>query len=247
MNLVRGLGVLLGLCAASSTAWAQEGSEKLETIVVTGSRISYRDLLDTPAVSITRPADYLLLGFTLVNDTRNEDGRREEIYATIEKMQRQAGQRFELVYGGDDYTSVLDARHHRVPLSKDEKRADVSRVSLFVRTAIGGDPGRAEELTQTLHDFVAKAEHVGRTEVDADKETALSLSRPERFRYELIKAIADDTAKVRAALGAGCEVSLTGLSARIEWHRVSASELMLGIPYTMEIKGCGPGDKAAAH
>ncbi len=182
MHVVRSIGLLLALGVVSLPALAQEGGESLETIVVTGSRISYRDLLDTPAVSITRPADYLLLGFTLINDTRNEDGRRDEIYATIDKMLRQAGQRFELVYGGDDYTSVLDAKHHRVPLSKDEKRADVSRVSLFVRTAIGGEPARAEELTQALHDFVAKAEHVGRTEVDADKETALSLSRPERFR-----------------------------------------------------------------
>lgn len=244
MTLHRIMAGLLAL-AAFSPAGADEGGEKLETIVVTGSRISYRDLLDTPAVSITRPADYLLLSMTLINDTRGEEGRREEIYATIQKMLGKAGKRFDLVYGGDAFTSVLDAKNYRIPLGKDEKRADVSKVSVFVRTPIGGEPGRAEELTQALHDFVAKAEKVGRTEIDADTETALSLSRPERFRYELIKAIAEDTDRLRATFGGGCEVSLTGLSSRIEWHRVSASELMLNIPYTMEIKGCGVSQAAA--
>jgi hypothetical protein len=235
---------LLALAAIAPPASAQDGNERLETIVVTGSRISYRDLLDTPAVSITRPADYLLLQITLVNDTRSEEGRRNEIYATIQKMLHQADKRFQLEYGGDAFISALDDKNFRIPLEKDEKRADVSKVSLFVRTSIGGDPGKAEELTRALHDFATKAEKVGRTEIEPDKETALSLARPERFRYDLIKAIADDTAKVRATLGEGCEVSLTGLSSRIEWHRVSASELMLGIPYTMEIKGCGTTQKA---
>jgi hypothetical protein len=238
----------LTICAAVvpvTSVLAEDAGERLETIVVTGSKISYRDLLDTPAVSITRPADYLLLSMTLINDTRSEEGRRNEIHATIEKMLHQAGKRFELVYGGDSFTSVLNDKNFHIPLEKEEKRADVNKVSVFVRVAIGGDPAHAEELTQSLHDFVRKAERVGRTEIEGDKETALSLSRPERFRYELIKAIAEDTDKVRATLGAGCEVSLTGLSSRIDWHRVSASELMLDIPYTMEIKGCGLSQKSA--
>jgi hypothetical protein len=242
MKLAR-VALLLAFLAA--TAAAQDGNQSLETIVVTGSRISYRDLLDTPAVSITRPADYLLLSITLVNDTRSEDSRRNEIYATIQKMLHQTGKRFQLEYGGDAFISELTDQNYRIPLEKDEKRADVNKVSLYVRTSINGDAGKAEELTQALHDFVTKAERVGRTEIEPDKETALSLARPERFRYELIKAIADDTEKVRATLGAGCDVSLDGLSSRIEWHRVSASELMLEIPYKMEIKGCRPMDKAA--
>lgn len=65
---------------------AQDDTQQLETVTVTGSRISYRDLLDTPAVAITRSGDYLLLPITLLNDTRSEDGRKREIYATIEKM-----------------------------------------------------------------------------------------------------------------------------------------------------------------
>lgn len=215
-----------------------DGTESLETIVVTGSRIGYRDLLDTPAVSITRPGDFLLLSLTLVNDTRNAQARESEIYATVQKMLARAGKRFELVYG-ESFTTRLDENNFRIPLAKDEKRPDVEHVALFVRTALAGQPERAAELTRALHEFVRNAERVGRTEIDVGDEPALSLARPERFRYELIEAIAKDTATMRTVLGNGCEVTIEGLSSRIEWQRVSVSELLLYIPYTMEIGHCG--------
>lgn len=230
--------VLALMSLAGTAAIAQDGSERLDTIVVTGSNISYRDLLDTPAVSITRPGDYLLLAITLTNDTRSDKGREDEIQATIRKMLAKAGTRFELVYG-ETFLTRIDAASARPPLEKDEKRPDVSKVSLFVRTPIDGAPERAAELTRELRSFVNQAERVGRTEIDVDKETALSLTRPERFRLELIKAIAQDTSSIRSELGATCDIAINGLSSRIEWQRVSASELMLYIPYTLEIRGCG--------
>jgi hypothetical protein len=235
--------IAAGISAASALALpcparAQDDTQQLETVTVTGSRVSYRDLLDTPAVAITRSGDYLLLPITLLNDTRSEDGRKQEIYATIGKMIAASGKRFELVYD-DGYPVLLNTQNYQVPLSKEEKRPDVSKVSLSVRTAIGGEPAKAQELTRALRSFVEKAERVGRTEIDVSNETALSLARPERFRYDLVKAIAEDTTRVRSQLGAHCEVSVDGLSSRIEWRRVSAAELLLYIPYHMTIQGCG--------
>jgi hypothetical protein len=227
----------LGVLALPSFVQAQDGGQALETITVTGSRISYRDLLETPAVSVTVPGDFLLLSITLVNDTRSEEGRKHEIYATIQKMLGAAGKRFELIYD-DTYPLKLNEQNFQVPLAGEDKRPDVSRVALSIRTPIGGEPAKAEELTRALRGFVEKVERVGRTEIDVGKETALSLSRPERFRYDLIKAIAEDTAKVRKQIGANCTVHLEGLSGRIEWARASASELLLYIPYHMSIEGC---------
>lgn len=227
----------LALAAVLASPSARAQNERLETIEVVGSRISYRDLLDTPAVSLTRPGDFLLLPITLSNDTRSEDGRKREIYATIDKMVAAAGKRFTLMQSGE-IPIELNAGNTKVPLQKDPKRPDASTVALSVRAPIEGDPRRAEELIRSLREFVAKADHVGRTEIDASDETALSLTRPERFRYELIQAIAADTDQVRARLGAGCRVKLDGLSSRIEWRRVSASELLLYIPYSMSIDAC---------
>jgi hypothetical protein len=229
---------ITAVLAFSTNTLAQDGGQALETIVVTGSRISYRDLLDTPAVSVTVPGDFLLLTITLVNDTRSEEGRKHEIYATIEKMLGSAGKRFELIHD-DAYPLKLSAQNFQVPLAKEDKRPDVNKVVLSVRTPIGGEPAKAEELTRSLRSFVEKAERVGRTEIDAGNETALSLSRPERFRYDLVKAIAEDSAKIRGQIGAGCKVRIEGLSSRIEWARASASELLLYIPYHMIIDECG--------
>jgi hypothetical protein len=47
-------------------------------------------------------------------------------------------------------------------------------------------------------------------------------------------------------LGMGCKVLISGLSSRIEWQRVSVSELMLYIPYTMDISECGATEGGAA-
>ena len=224
------------MLACAAPALAQ--SEALETIEVVGSRISYHDLLDTPAVSLTRPGDYLLLPITLTNDTRAEDGRRKEIYATIDRMVAAAGKRFTLVQSGE-YPLEVTGGNSKVVLDKEAKRQDTTTVSLSIRASIGGDAKHAEELIASMREFVAKVERIGRTEIDAGKETAVSLTRPERFRYELIKAIAEDTGKVRGELGSGCKVNLEGLNSRIEWRRVSASELLLYIPYRMTIEGCG--------
>ncbi|HJU40665.1 MAG TPA: hypothetical protein VJ724_13930, partial [Tahibacter sp.] len=151
---------IVGLAFATFAASVAAQEEKLETIVVTGSRIGYRDLLDTPAVSIRRPGDWLLLGVALVNDTRNETARRDEMHATIRKMVAAAGKRFQLVYG-DTFPTVIGPDGEQIPLDKDDKRPDVSRAKLFVRASIGGDPSRAEAITRDLRDFVAGAERVG--------------------------------------------------------------------------------------
>src|SRR5690349_16677620 len=92
---------IAALVLLSVVANAAPGQEALETIEVVGSRISYHDLLDTPAVSLTRPGDYLLLPIKLTNDTRSEDGRKKEIYATIDKMVGAAGKRFTIVQSGE--------------------------------------------------------------------------------------------------------------------------------------------------
>lgn len=224
-----------GLLTTRATA---QSSEALETVTVVGSRIAYRDLLDTPAIAVRRQGDHLLLPITLYNDTRNEEAREREIYDSIAGLIERAGKRLAIVHG-DVYPTVLDSRNLRVPLVSDPKRPDAAEVKLLVRAPLGsGDAAAAAALTRELREFVDSAPRVGRTEFEAATETALSLARPERFRYELIAAIADDTAKIRAAMGGSCKVTISGLNSRIEWQRVSVSELLLYIPYTMDMSDC---------
>jgi hypothetical protein len=224
---------------------AQDDSASLDRIEVTGSRISYRDLLDTPAIGLTRQGDYLVQSITLVNDTRSADGRRNELHQTIAKLLAAAGGRYRLLHG-DGYPITLDRSNYRVALEDDSKRPDVSRVPLRVRAEVvrdGGSSGHAQ--VQALRAFVQGAERVGRTEIDLDSDTALGMNRPERYRYELIREIADDSRRIATVLGSGCTISLDGLNSRIEWERVGPIELLLYVPYTMVIEGCR-GDQPAA-
>ncbi len=235
------------LCLLSPTpASAQDESAALDQIVVTGSRVTYRDLLDTPAIGLTKQGDHLLQSITLVNDTRSEDGRRRELHDTIAKLIAAAGSRYRLLHG-DSYPVILDRDNHRVELRDDAKRPDASRVTLQVRAEIvPASVSSGESQVRALREFVQRAARSGRTEIDMADETSLSLNRPERFRHELIQAIAEDSRRVAATLGGGCSITLEGLNSRIDWERVGPTELLLYLPYSMTVRGCRAGGEAPA-
>ena len=231
--------VLMGmiLMAASLPVAAQEQAAALDRIEVTGSRISYRDLLETPAIAITKPGDYLLQEFRLENDTRDKAGRTRELHDTISKLISAAGGRYGVLFG-DAYRVTLDRGNYRIALEENAKRADTSGVTLQLRADLGADPRQADAIGAAMQKFLREAATVGRTEVEVVGETALGMGKPERYRYDLITAISQDTTQVMQSLGLQCTVELGGLNSRIEWQRVSAGELLLYIPYTMTINGC---------
>jgi len=110
----------------------------------------------------------------------------------------------------DDYPRIaLNRDNHRVELD-DGTRPDTSQVNLQVRVAIGGDPTRAEALITEMRKFLRTARMAGRTEVIIKGETSLQMNKPERYRYEIIEAIAADSAKVMASLGRECTLQPAG-------------------------------------
>jgi hypothetical protein len=223
------------LLAPAVGAQAQDEASALDRIEVTGSRIDYDELLETPAVSITRPGDYLLQTFKLENDTRDRAGRERELQETIARLVAAGVGKYKVLHG-DAYRITVD-RNTKLPFEENASRADTSSVTLQLRADLG-DPQAAETLAANMQDFLRGATKVGRTEVQVLGETALGMGKPERFRYELISAISQDTTRVMQSLGLQCTIELEGLNSRIEWQRVSAGELLLYIPYSMTIEGC---------
>ena len=217
-------------------AAAQDATDELDVISVTGSRIAYDDLLETPAVSVTKPGDFLLLNFTLVNDSRDEEARERELHDTILQMVSSAGGRYTLFYT-DEARIALNRENHRIELD-DGTRPDTSQVNLQVRVSIGGDPTRAEALITEMRKFLRTSRMSGRTEVIIKGETSLQMNKPERYRYEIIEAIAADSRKLMDSMGLECTLQLEGLNGRIQWERASAAELLLYIPYSMIITDC---------
>ena len=230
--------VVAALLSMSGSVHAQDPGSELDRIEVTGSRITYRDLLDTPAISIIRSGDYLLQQIELVNDSRDEDLRKDEIHQTIAALLAATGERYELLHG-DSYRIKLGRANYKVELENDIKRPDTSSVTLYVRTQLGTDAHKAEQEIRELRAFATSPKRSGRTEIDLEGETALGMNRPERYRYELIEAIATDSQRLLTAMKSDCRVEFEGLNSRLEWERISASQLMLYVPYTMKISDCG--------
>lgn len=238
----RVLWVLAVGWALLGQAWASDDdAASLDRIEVTGSRISYRDLLDTPAISITKRGDYLSQSFELINDTRDEAGRKKELYATIAKLLERAGNRYKVLYE-DTYPVELNRENYRVDLADDSKRPDTSRVTLRVRIDIEAAQTDGYRQVDSLREFIRTTPKDGRTEIELAADTALGMRKPERYRYELIDAISADAHRVRQSIGPGCAVELGGLNSRIEWERVGPVDLLLYVPYTMDITGCGQPD-----
>jgi hypothetical protein len=230
--------LLLLVSLAAMPASAQDAADSLDTIVVTGSRVGYRELQKTPAISLVRPGDFLTQDILLSNDSRDAATRTRELHETIGRLVASSGGRFRILHNGA-YRTTLDRDNHRVALEEDEERPDASQVRLQVRADLGGDPSRAAGVIADMRRFVENAARVGRTEIDFEGDSGLAMNRPERYRYELVSAIAEDARRLVDGLGLQCKVALDGLGSRIEWQRVSASELLLYIPYTMTIGDCG--------
>ncbi len=230
---------LLSLCLLGVVphVLAQDEGNELDTITVTGSRIGYSDLLDTPAVSLTKPGDYLLQTIALSNDSRDAEMRKREIHETIAQLIASASGRY-VVFYVDEYRIALNRDNYRVDLEEDGKRPDSNLVSLQIRVGIGGDPTKAEAIIADMRRFIRGASKVGRTEIDIKGDTALVMNKPERFRYELIDAIAKDSKRLMDAMALDCKVDIEGLNRRVEWERASAAELLLYIRYSVAISDC---------
>ena len=69
-------------------------------------------------------------------------------------------------------------------------------------------------------------------------DIGLSIVGPEQYRYEIIRAIADENRRLRETLASECEGSVSGLEGRVQWERTSVSELTLYIPYAVEVSNC---------
>jgi hypothetical protein len=226
-------GLLLSLCVPC-LAQSEDDSYTLDSIVVTGSRISYDDLLETPAAGLIKPADFILLSFTLETDSREETERKNELHDTVKSLIDAAGSRYTLIEQGSGLE--LDRGNYRIALSKGSKE-DSSRALLTVRAKLSAEGGAAA-LVDSMRALLLNTKLSGRSKLSIDTGTSLTISKPDRYRQELLREIAKDVTEVRAIFGE-CSVALDGLNGRIQWQRVSTGELLLFIPYSMTLSECG--------
>src|SRR5688500_6871224 len=107
--------VLRALLVPLALASASLASAQLEEIDVSGSRVDAE-----PGVFLRRHADFLLLEVTVTNDTREADGREDEIYRTLRNALTAAERQRDIqisVVSDDGLVYPLTAENYRIELS----------------------------------------------------------------------------------------------------------------------------------
>lgn len=223
--------LICALFVASSPCFGQ-----IEEIVVTGSRIS--EYGDTPAVTLQRQADFLTQSIQLVNDSRSPDLRRKEIIQTIKNLmdsaRKQAG--IELSYG-DGFLLPINLDDDSLQIIEDQRRADTSHVDIYVKVKFQPNAAPAGQISE-LRKFIESARKDGRTEIDSLGDVGVSIVKPEQYRYDIVARISEEAKNLRGVVDSSCKVSITGLQSRVSWERTGVADLLLYIPYSIQVKDC---------
>ncbi|ACV26424.1 hypothetical protein [Kangiella koreensis] len=199
----------------------------VETIVVTGSRI---DWYDSPAVTLVKPADYLVQQVKLLNDSRDQTLREKELTSTVKDILKSANKSKLIELGvGKEIVYPITLDDLQLDFEKGE-RTDTSVVNLYIKTPIN-NKNQVEKLVTRINDFIVDISVSGRTEVEKNGELVLSIVNPEKYRQELLAAIAKDVNSTIEIFGDNYKADIDGLSQSLMWERASVSELRLYLEY----------------
>lgn len=202
-----------------------------DVIIASPFEISSAKTTAEPPIVVKKRADFLLLAISLTNDTQEPEHRRDEVYITLRSMISGVPKASGIELLTDD--NVLTADNYNIPLTPLAGRIYVSRVALYARVPLGesDDVGSVAEM---LHAFAKSIKGAGRTEV-AIGALGMGIRNPEKYRYDVIQAIAADVKKLRDMFGDGFEIVVKGLDTRLQWQRSSVSEVEFYLPFKYEV------------
>lgn len=208
---------------------ADISAQEIEEIVVTGTLAGS----NVPGKHLRRPADNLLLRVQIVNDSREEEQRRDEIHRTLLAAISAADKndRIKLSSVADGgFVLPLTKANYRIDLAEG-RRPDTSEAYFRAKSAVPGSLDDGEALVLELKRFVSGLKMVGRTEVFVDGDIEVSIVNPGQYRAEAIRLFAADVQTVTSALGDDYRVIVNGINKPIEWVRAGSISVAIYIPY----------------
>lgn len=223
--------LLLALSIASGAAHAQSG---LEEIVVTGAR---REDVSIPATSLKRQADFLLLQVQISNDSRDYKIRRDEIYETLRAVLAAADRdrAIELSVIRED-NIVLPLKLEDTTLNFENSGVGGTlETTISIKTPIGSGAADGAALIAKLKNFVSGIKPAGRTTLNEDEATQVSVVNIVQYRHPVIQLFADDVKKITSALGGDYRVVIRGLDQPIQWVRSGTLDVTIFVPYHYDI------------
>jgi hypothetical protein len=209
---------------------------EFEEVIVTGSRITDTyDIYEIPAVRLVKRADFMIQEIRIVSDSRKEEMRRDEIHKTIFNLLKMSEKTEVFTLGtGEDIFVPLDRSNYKLVIEALESKTDTSQTRLLVKASLD-QKASANQISSAIHDFIEKADLVGRAEILKTDELGLSIVNPERYRSELLQKLAADIRSTTAVFGEDYRVTIEGLNYPVLWERQGLATMVLYIPYNYEI------------
>ena len=214
----------------SPRLYAQEKS--LNTVIVTGTRIDANDLKDTPNVSLRVQADFVLFESGFINASLERSERLADLKKAFGAVASAADKR------GDISLSIGNA-NESAPIEtvtfEEAQYDNGQRAGFSIVVKAYTKPGDTFEKVRTrVDDFIEDIPEYGRTQSFIDDEQFLGITNLDRYRPDLIKAIAKEVDDLIEAFSAS-EVSVSGLEEQTITQTVGPMELEIFIPYTIHL------------
>lgn len=214
-------------------AYGAPARSAVEEILVTGSYVES----EMPGTHLRRQGDNLLLKIRILNDSRDEAQREQEIYeslrAALEAAEREDSIELSTV-SDSGFVSPLTEANHRIDLA-DGDRPDTSTAFFRAKSPISSSDQDGEALVRKLKRFVEALTPTGRTEFIVEGDVEVSIVEPDQYRSDVIRIFTDDVKAVTSALGHEYRVVVRGLDRPIQWLRAGGLEVAIFIPYTYDI------------
>lgn len=231
--------VIVGIISAFQQTVAQS-----DEIVVTANRMSrYMDDI-IPVVTLKENADFVLVTYDIVCDTRDKTQRHKELTDTLNDLIARANKRADIELSIiEEYEDDYDVFYLPVPFEKvdpgqftaDYGRSDTSRLEVTVKTPIDDSITSVDFAEQKISGFMDTVREYGRTIIGSGDDPQLSVRNVERYRPALMAAILSDVKATTSSLG-GTTAEITGLEQVIRWERSGPLELTLYIPYKVSVE-----------
>lgn len=223
---------MLILCFVSTHSIAQE-TQFEEEVIVTGVRASQREL---PGIVYNRQADYLLLKITILNDSRNEDIREQEIKKTIANAIKKVNnsKEIELSLIKKGFVVPLINKNTTIDIHTG-KRPDTSQVEIRAKILINSNTKNPEQLLAKLNNFSKSINVVGRTELITTDEPEVSIVNPRQYRNSIIKLISKDAKYTTSSLGEDYRVIISGIDSPVKWVKSGQTNITMYIPYSYDV------------
>lgn len=215
-----------------------------------------------PVIGFKRQADSAVRTIEIVSDSREEDMRKREVQAMLlAAIERAKAQGFSLVTGQFELTEVTRANwqdqfpglavkagsdedgdeieddddyddEDNAPPAAFEDDGSTTTIRLKVKTRLDGSIGNAEA---KISRFIKAVPATGRSQIVQKGALALTIVKPEQYRDEIYRRVAEGAKHAVSFYGPDYAVQVTGLDGDIQWKQVSNTEVFLYIQYGFTI------------